>query len=135
MVGAVIEPGRCLNLLDSRHHPQLIAAHDALQAALRKAEQPMSTNRGGEDKVLRSLDCAVLQTLHEDHERESPGEAFQTARAAFFEGELLYPGGGFADKSHIQIAVRDPACIVGYFRPRNAVGQLAAFTRSPAVAT
>lgn len=130
VVGTVIEPGRCLNLLDSRCHPQLVAAHEALQAALRKAEQPMPINRGGSDKVLRSLDCAVLQTLHEDHERQSPGQAFQTVRAAFFEGEPLYPGGGFADKSHVQIAVRDPACILGYFRPRGADGEPLVFEPS-----
>jgi hypothetical protein len=42
--------------------------------------------------------------------------AYQTVRAAFFEGAELYPNAGFRKKNHIQIAVCDVACIKGYFR-------------------
>lgn len=34
----------------------------------------------------------------------------------FTEGKPLYPGAGFHEKSHIQICVRNPNCIKGYFR-------------------
>ncbi len=35
----------------------------------------------------------------------------------FQEGAPLYPGAGFSTKNHIQVCVRDPSCIRGYFRP------------------
>ena len=43
--------------------------------------------------------------------------ALTSVRAMFPEGEALFDGAGFQSKSHIQIAVRNPNCIKGYFRP------------------
>ncbi|MFN9610672.1 MAG: hypothetical protein ACK546_00735 [bacterium] len=34
----------------------------------------------------------------------------------FEEGELVYPGAGFRDRTHVQIAIRNPEMILGYFR-------------------
>ncbi len=69
-----------------------------------------------EDLVRRRLDCAVCQFLHELREinQQVP---FDTLRAAFFEGKPLYPGAGFAARTHIQWCVRNPGrSIRGYFR-------------------
>ena len=46
------------------------------------------------------------------------GVYFQTVRGVFVEGDPAYAGAGMRTKTHIQIAVRDPACILGYFKPR-----------------
>jgi hypothetical protein len=43
---------------------------------------------------------------------------FQTVRGVFIEGGEAFPGSCIMEKSHIQIAVRDPACIIGVFQPR-----------------
>jgi hypothetical protein len=43
--------------------------------------------------------------------------SYETVRGAFWEGGELYPTSGFGRKNHIQIAVRAPHCIKGYFRP------------------
>src|SRR5439155_12849958 len=68
------------------------------------------------DKVLRFRDCAVidfaLTTL-----AELEGIKYQTVRAIFAEGPPAFPGGKIALKSHIQIAVRDRACVLEYFQP------------------
>jgi hypothetical protein len=48
---------------------------------------------------------------------ESEGTRFQTVRGCFVEGGPAFPGSGIQRESHIQIAVRDPACIIGVFRP------------------
>jgi hypothetical protein len=45
-------------------------------------------------------------------------EPFDTVRGMFREGGEVYPGAGFHEKTHVQIAVRDQRCIIGYFRPR-----------------
>jgi hypothetical protein len=66
------------------------------------------------DEIKRHLDCAVFENLHAW--RESTGvEGYDSVRSPFQEGRLLYPGGGFHEKTHIQICVRDPICIKGFF--------------------
>jgi len=44
---------------------------------------------------------------------------FDSVRAAYIEGEELYPNAGFNDKNHIQLCVRNPNCIKGFFMPRD----------------
>ena len=48
--------------------------------------------------------------------------AFDSIRGVFFEGDELYPGAGFKEKDHIQICIRNPNCIKGYFLPRELIG-------------
>ena len=45
---------------------------------------------------------------------------YQTVRGVFLEGKPAFPGSKIALKSHIQIAVKDRGCIVGFFRPNPA---------------
>lgn len=46
------------------------------------------------------------------------GDKFhQTVRGVFLEGVPAFPGASIFTKTHTQVAVRDPAVIVGYFRP------------------
>ena len=68
-----------------------------------------------EDKVLRFLDCAVMN-FSLDKLAEA-GRVYQTVRGVFAEGGAAYPGAGIMLKSHIQISVRHQPCIVGFFRP------------------
>ena len=42
---------------------------------------------------------------------------FHSVRGVFQEGEPAFNGAGIKLKSHIQIAVRDPRALIGYFRP------------------
>lgn len=44
---------------------------------------------------------------------------YDSVRGVFWEGKELYPGAGFADKNHIQLCVRNPNCIKGFFLPRD----------------
>jgi hypothetical protein len=39
-----------------------------------------------------------------------------TVRGVFVEGVAAYPGSGIREKTHIQIAVRNGACVKGVFR-------------------
>lgn len=76
---------------------------------------------GGEALLLRKLDCAVIEYMHsqieEQYEKGAKIRPFDSVRGAFWEGEELYPGAGFREKNHVQICVRNPNCIKGYFRP------------------
>jgi hypothetical protein len=43
---------------------------------------------------------------------------FDTVRGFFVEGRELYPAAGFRELDHIQICVRSPQRVIGYFWPR-----------------
>lgn len=122
VVGAVVDLGFCLNLLDSRYLRLVRAAYDRLVQDSEGAGLPLPKNTGGDDLLVRKLDCAVMRTLHQMHEYE--GEPpFDTVRAAFIEGERLYEHAGFARKNHIQICVRTTRAIKGYFWPLDDAGR------------
>ena len=63
VVGAIIDPGKCLYLLEASAITQVKQAYGVLAA--RFAEVGMPRNEGGDDLLKRYLDCAVIQALHE----------------------------------------------------------------------
>jgi hypothetical protein len=84
-----------------------------LQAQIRVA---LPKNRKiAADLLLRPLDCAVINFLHQARIQRNL-QPFDTVRAAFAEGGALYPGAGISAKHHIQLCVRRRSCIKGYFR-------------------
>ena len=121
VLGAVINMGYCLDLLENKSIEILKASYEILKATMSNSEFQSLANRpvkGGEDMVLRNLDCAVIETIH--HHRELKNfRSFDSIRAVFWEGEYLYPTAGFREKNHIQICIRNPNCIKGYFIPRH----------------
>ncbi len=120
VLGAVIDLGNCLNLIDSDHLSLVRAAHAAYLDLCRASESPPAENKG-RDFRQRYLDRAVFETLHRLREREET-PAFDTVRAFFVEGQPLYANAGLRDLDHIQICVRNPRRIVGYFHPRSDAG-------------
>jgi hypothetical protein len=58
-----------------------------------------------------------VEWLHAIVEQDKTLPKYDSARALFSEGTPLYKGSGFREKTHIQIAVRNPACIKGVFLP------------------
>jgi len=119
-LGAIIDLGHCLNLVESASLRILASAFEDLRAAMAEAGQPMPTNslpEPGGHHLLRRLDCAVIEFMHTQIERER-ADQFDSVRGVFFEGAPLYPGAGFKEKNHIQICVRNPNCIKGFFRLR-----------------
>lgn len=121
VIGAVINLGYCLDLLDSENLKLLQGGYDILKISSLKSEILFPQNKPvkeGNDLLKRDLDCAVIETLHQVREREKLIE-FDSVRGVFFEGKELYPNAGFRQKDHIQICVRNPNCIKGYFIPRD----------------
>lgn len=119
VVGAVIDPGNCLNLLESESLRLLKKAYGTLEETLKLLETPMPENRAvgiGDELLLRNLDCAVVEALHTTM-KTNGRPPYDTVRGLFPEGKPLYPNAGFREKDHIQICVRNTAQILGYFRP------------------
>lgn len=126
VVGAVIALGRCFDLLEfdslgvlREHYEALVSTY---QSAGIETRIPRNESQlGGEDLLLRKLDCAVIEFMHsqmeEKFKKDSKIRIFDSVRGAFWEGEELYPGAGFKEKNHVQICVRNHNCIKGYFRP------------------
>jgi hypothetical protein len=68
------------------------------------------------DFKKRELDCAVIRFAVQLAEEN--GIKFDSVRAAFWEGEELYPNAGFKTHNHIQLSIINPDCIKGIFLPR-----------------
>lgn len=117
VLGAFIHPGLCLNLTDYGVIEELRAAHRILSDALAIAETPMPVNSAVMEGIpmRRSLDCAVIKAVHQLRKEEGL-EGYDTVYGVFEEGEPLFPGSALRDKTHVQIAVCNPECILGYFR-------------------
>jgi hypothetical protein len=118
VVGAVIDLGNCLDLQVRENLALMQDAYEAFaaeRAALSLALPVNKTakNDQSETKVLRFLDCAVIESLHQASEKR--GIKFDSVRGAFSEGEGIYPGSGILQLTHSQIAVRNLACIKGVF--------------------
>jgi hypothetical protein len=122
VIGAVIDLGKCLDLLDSRNIELLKNCFSLFKADSEKLDKPIPKNvdhpnSDDRDNVLRYLDCAVIEYTHSflRTKNETP---FDSVRAAFIEGDPIYPGAGFNDKTHMQLCIINPNCIKGFFLPR-----------------
>jgi hypothetical protein len=116
VLGAVIDLGNCLNLADADALKQVRAAHNEYERFCDSAGIEKAKNRGP-DLRARYLDCMVMESLHRFRQMEDKS-AYDTARGFFIEGQELYHGAGFRELDHIQICVRSPRQIIGYFWPR-----------------
>lgn len=121
VIGAVIDLGNCLDLLDKRWLDFLRAAYDDMVCGLEDHELPANRPFGEADVNFkkRDLDCAVIRYAVALAQAE--GIKFDSVRAVFWEGEALYPGAGFRTHNHIQLSIINPNCIKGIFLPREKV--------------
>jgi len=121
VIGAVIDLAYCLNLLETESLQIVKMGYKILKRKCDLVGIPLPTNSPGGSKtdlLLRRLDCAVIETVHE-YMKEERGRAYDSVRGVFVEGEALYDGAGFHAKNHIQICIRNPNCIKGFFAPRD----------------
>ena len=116
VLGAIIDLGNCLDLLDAENSALVKAAYEDLKKIYQSSGLPLPQNVSFEDEgkynlLLRPLDCLVIEHLLKSND-------FDSVRGLFPEGEELYDGSGFRSKDHIQICIRNRNCIKGYFLPR-----------------
>lgn len=114
VIGAVINPGHCLDLSNMRYLHMIMESCNSLVGS---GFQIYNLNKNSKNTGMHKLDCHVIENLHQMRQslRQPP---FESVRSAFSEGPELYPGAGFHEKNHIQICVRNPNCIKGFFIPR-----------------
>ena len=136
VLGAVIHLGYCCDFLDSKyirliqhHYTSFKELNDILGDELPKNRNIKSDPN--EDMLLRELDCAVIEYMHQSifetwlkeikNNGSSSTRNFDTTRGVFTEGGPAFDGAGIFEKSHIQVCVRNPNCIKGLFIPREEV--------------
>jgi len=113
VIGALIESGNCLDLLEQLSRENLKIGFDALEI---KFSGNLPKNKGGKDHLMRNLDCAVINAVCKQSSLKF-GIDYDAVRGAFWEGDPLYPGAAIKEKSHIQICIRNLECIKAVFIP------------------
>lgn len=118
VIGAVLDLGHCLNLTEDRYKTLLKDAYERFKdfSDAVGVEMPKNENisENDHDRLFRKLDKAVITFLHVIN---SKNQDFDSVRAMFIEGKKIYPNAGFNEKTHVQIAIRNPNMVKGYFRP------------------
>ena len=121
VIGAVIDLGYCLDLLDSKYLKKVKEGYDFLVEIHNTYNDiPLPENKPINDEsdlLIRNLDCAVIQTVHKLN-NDTHQKTYDSVRGVFFEGKDLYENAGFKEKNHIQICIRNHNCIKGLFIPR-----------------
>ncbi len=116
VVGALVQLGNCFDLLDTRFTHDLSQFYPKWRKLMETSKAQIPENRGtSPDWKGRYLDCAVFNSLFSME--DAVAQHYDTVRGCFREGDPVYPGASIHAESHIQIAVRNPACILGVFRP------------------
>ena len=119
VVGAVIDLGYCLNLTDYSSNEKLKLGYRALELRCNLLNKKLPKNRPStktKDILLRDLDCAVIEQIHY-YNKEEKLPPFDSVRGIFTEGKPVYPGAEILEKTHVQLCIRNPNCIKGYFSP------------------
>ncbi len=121
VLGAYIHLGQCFDLTDTAATTSLAKFYEPFCNVIETTGEDLPKNvEGGKndfDLVKRYLDCAVLNFALDSQ----PG--IQTVRGVFVEGKPVFTGSRIFMKTHVQVAVRDNSCILGYFLPASDYNQ------------
>ena len=101
VIGSSIRVEDCMDLLDIRWSQVITEAHDSFIAQLKQANQPLPIQRPGVHRLDRAVINYTVGNLAEQ------GVKIRVIRAAFSEGDPVFPESAIFDRSHVQIAVRD----------------------------
>jgi hypothetical protein len=112
VIGAIIELGRCLNLVEPDSINIVKEAHAELVRTMADVGQKPPKNSGAN----RKLDCMVIKYVHESNNKTKT-PPYDTIRSPFHEGGELYEGANFSARLHMEVCVLNPKCIKGYFLP------------------
>ena len=136
VIGAVLYLGHCCDFLDKRYIQHLAHYFNLMKARYKLMGKELPQNRDlkqdpHKNKILRNLDCAAIEFMHAEilnqikietaEKRYSQYKIFDSTRGVFIEGGPAFEGAALFEKSHIQICIRNPNCIQGFFMPREEV--------------
>ena len=114
MLGALIDLGASLDLTEPFTTSVLKLTAEALESVFRNEGKPLPQNdvAGSKryfDKILVDAHCSMRL------QERSP---VAVVRGVFEEGDRIHPNSSIRALSHVQLAVRDPAAIIGVWMER-----------------
>ena len=134
VVGAILDVERWLDITTQFGISQFTEGLESLKANIEAAGVNMPTNKpafeGDQDSLHRALDRAVFENVHAmrkgkllealaadqvDIDLVLGCAEFQAVRGAFQQGGAIANGSAIHGDSHIQIALREPKCVLGWF--------------------
>jgi hypothetical protein len=136
VIGAVLDLSYCCDLQDDLFIKMVATYHRLMAVEYTALKKPIPVNKDvisdiHKDKLMRFLDCATIEFMHESIRKEALKQfnatgytnlkIFDSVRGVFPEGGPAYPGAGFSARSHIQICIRNPNCIKGFFLKREEI--------------
>jgi hypothetical protein len=116
VICALIKLENCIDLFDVGWQPLLKNMYNLFIERRRSMNRPLPQQNPGRSKAHR-LDCAFLNFAHElmlSHGQSIAPLAplaIDSIRAAFIEGERIFPDSAIFDLTHVQISIRNPALI------------------------
>lgn len=111
VLGALIDLKYCLDLTNQGSLLLLKSMYFSTVEPMKLQGLNVPINNG----LRRDLDCFIINAIYEanvlSHEHQ-----FDSARAMYPEGNIIFPGTEIREKTHVQICIRSTDCIKGYFR-------------------
>ncbi len=124
VIGAIISLGNCFDLTKRDSILLLKKSYEIFKQLTEYSGLELPANKTGfkddEDFLKRFLDCAVIEYFFSI---EDNSKLYDSVRGVFIEGKPIYKDAGFKEKTHIQICIRNPNCIKGYFFPKKVKGE------------
>ncbi|WP_341842971.1 hypothetical protein [Chitinophaga caseinilytica] len=133
VIGAVLDLKNCCDFSDKYYLDLYQTYCMQMQRRYQSKNMRMPVNFAPagsipKDRVCRKLDCAIIEWMHERMQYLNSRQAgiadtselppFDSVRGLFTEGHPVFEGSGIYRNTHIQICIRNPECILGYFLPR-----------------
>jgi hypothetical protein len=123
VVGAILQVQHWLDMTTQEGIQEFAEAYQPMLDWLSENGKRVPTNEPASpddtEILLRGLDNAVFSYIHSTRDKLNDPELppFQAVRGAFPQGKAALPGSTFLDHTHVQLALRDNACIKGWFLP------------------
>ena len=110
VIRSLIRLDNCIDLFDIGWQPLLKNVYNSFVEQYRETNRPLPKQQPDRSKAHR-LDCAFFNYSIEFIAPQ--GQNIDGVRAAFMEGERLFPDSAVFELAHVQIAIRNPELIKG----------------------
>ena len=104
-----IQLDNCIDLFDIGWQPLLKNVYNSFVEQYQNTQQPLPKQNPDRSKAHR-LDCAFFNYSIEFIDLQP--QQIKAVRAAFVEGERLFPDSAIFELTHVQIAIRNPELII-----------------------
>jgi hypothetical protein len=136
VIGAVLFLGHCCDLLEQKYIRLLTSYHAICRETYKDLNKQLPQNKDlhtdpFNNKLLRYLDCTIIEFMYAELSAQIKSDVaekghttykiFDSTRGAFIEGGPAFEGAGIHEKTHLQICIRNPNCIKGFFLPRKEI--------------